>query len=445
MIFMLIIIWLLFYEFSSLDIVTISRLSMVILSTVILAVFFRGRDGKSPLSIVYTIVFCLFHFGLVLIIGLGLPLGEEFIHNYSFYWPDEKFVRQAIVIVDMALIALAVGVFLNGVSSSKSKVRVHINKDNFSTRLELISFLLLLSSFLFWLYLVVSSGGTSVFASSYVAFLAKTMGSFPVTILYFWIGLGLVLLVAVRGRFLKSGILIFTTFSFLALPLGLRGEVLFPLATVAALTILQGHRIPTRKALVGGLILLCLISAVRVVRQSGIKNYSVSVLDFLPHHALVELGGTLRSVAEVVSWANQGEPYMYGATFWAPFERALYYLLPFVDRVPADHDERLMNVVIAKRVSNIGFSPVSEGHRNLGILGVVLYMTFIGFVLGRLDIYGRSALGRCFAAVIFFPLLYEVRNSFVQVPYQIIFGLSIILIVLFVSIIPRSRSDLNFG
>jgi len=430
LVFLIVLISFAYYDLSNLSVLTLSQLSIV---PVILSSYFviiRAKEGKAPFLFVYFVVFFMFHFGFIITSALSIPIEDDFLFVYSNYWPSDKYVRQSIILANIGMLSLITGYFLNKSKINKLHSNTTIDNKSFRTNVEIIGFSILSAAVAIWFYSIASIGTASIIAASYAVFLEKTGQQPIISLLYYFIGLGFVLVVAASpGRLTKAGAVVFGLFALVGFPIGLRGEVLFPLATAAATILLNGDRVPVRKTLVVVLVILCLISGVRVLRQSGLGSYSFSFQDFLPHNALVEMGGSLRSVAEVASWAGNGESYLHGATFLAPVERALVYVVPFVERVPAEQDNRLMNVVIQNRVGTIGFSPVAEGHRNFGIFGVVLFMIATGMVLRFLEIYGQSLFGRSIAAVVMFPIVYEVRNAFVQVPFQIVFGLMIVFAV----------------
>ena len=56
----------------------------------------------------------------------------------------------------------------------------------------------------------------------------------------------------------------------------------------------------------------------------------------------------------------QGDPLLWGASYWGPIDRNLTYIVPGWTRLPAEDDPRLLNVVIQDRVGPVGFSPIAE-------------------------------------------------------------------------------------
>jgi hypothetical protein len=135
----------------------------------------------------------------------------------------------------------------------------------------------------------------------------------------------------------------------------------------------------------------------------------------------------------VIRWAERDEPFLYGLSYWAPFDRALVYVLPGWTRPPANEDDRLLNVVVQKRVGPIGFSVIAEAYRNFAVPGVVVVMFLTGFLLGRFDRWPATPIGKAFAGIILFPMLIQIRNAFTQVPMQVMGGLAVLAVVVLAS------------
>lgn len=409
------------------------RFSTLLMTVMVWLVYLYSTRGIWSASFIYVSVFCLFHFGLIIVLGLTLPLPPDLAFIMDAYWPALSSIKGAVLLVDIGLVAYVTGIVSNNIISSIKPLSPWKDTAATFTILARTGFAILVGAIFIWLVKVLASGGISVLLGSYREFLTATEDE-SLSILYFLIGLGLVLLTASGPSPLrKRGYAIFVMFSIAALPLGLRGEVLF--SACAALTAASMQSIPcsTKNAILFAVIGLCAIAAIREIRQVGVIGGKPSVASISPHNALAEMGGSLRPVAVVYSWAARGEEYLYGASFWAPLDRALYYVIPGWDRVDARNDNRLLNIVIQERVSPIGFSPVAEGHRNWGLPGVVIIMFIIGFVLARIEQRAYSRLEIAKVGVIMLVLLVFVRNAFTQVPFQLLFSFFIIYLVKIIS------------
>ncbi|MET0214202.1 MAG: O-antigen polysaccharide polymerase Wzy, partial [Vicinamibacterales bacterium] len=146
--------------------------------------------------------------------------------------------------------------------------------------------------------------------------------------------------------------------------------------------------------------------------------------------AFAEMGASLHPVEKVVRWRAEGERLENGGTYWAPFERAAARLLPGAQSSDAEDDLRIMNILVIDRVGPIGFSPVAEAYRNFGAVGVVLVLGLVGACLALIDTLRSSRLAVLTMAVVYVPILTNVRNSFVSVPAHCAAGLAIVLLLL---------------
>lgn len=265
---------------------------------------------------------------------------------------------------------------------------------------------------------LVRAGGTDLLAGGYNTFV-EVNGSDPT--LAFGIlcsGMGAVLAVSAGGRARIAGWVGFGLYAVIALPLGTRGEVLFPLVAMAVIEA-RRHRIRTLWTFLGVVTVLLLAGVVRQTRIGGLAALSPSSWLTAPLDAVAEMGFSLRPVVVVLGW---DEPQRAGATFVAVPVRFLESFLGWHGGPPA-YDDRLFNVEIANRVGHIGGSPVAEAYHNFGTLGVVLFMAALGALLARLEWRTDAVLG-----VVLLPLLIQVRNSFAPVPVQIGFGLLLVLL-----------------
>ena len=292
-------------------------------------------------------------------------------------------------------------------------------------KLSIVGSLLVLVSVASWFASIASVGGTSLFFGSYEEYLEATSSSSGAFSLI-WFGLGVGLCFSATSppsnwRRLSFGI--FVIFALFALPIGLRGEVLFPTLAAAVIAVRRRRKLPSiRVALLVGSAILVAIALFHDVRQVGLQNFSNSALSGNLLDGLAEMGGTLRPVVEVTRWHNSGEEFIKGASYLAPFDRALDVILG-QPRLAAQNDPRLMNVlVVSRNLGHIGFSPVAEAYHNFATLGVVAVMSGIGLLVGRMSQWPLTASYQALIGIILVELLINVRNAFVAVPVHIIVG-----------------------
>jgi hypothetical protein len=265
------------------------------------------------------------------------------------------------------------------------------------------------------------------FFTSYEDFRDMTSAfSLPISIISPALACGIVIAFTGRKGWLRTSALVaFGCFALVALPIGLRTDVMFPVVAVIVAAARCGRAFSPLKAGAVALGLLLLIPVVREVRSMGVSAIPDAIA--APHlDALVEMGGSLRPVEQVVRWHAEGEPYELGASYWAPFERATARLLPGLRAPAAENDLRLMNVLVLERIGAIGFSPVAEAYRNFGALGVVFVLGLLGMGLAAIDTIRDRRTAVLAIATVYPPLLVNVRNSFVAVPVQCAAGLLLV-------------------
>ena len=403
-----------------------------------LLAFADSRRGVWSAPFAYLAVFWVFHFGLVFSYAIGTSLVEdEARHIYAWFFYAQA--RAAIVQACLGLAAFVTGAY--AVSLARRFVggaegpawRADAPGDAVLRHdLTWAGLLCVALGAAGWVAVSVAQGGVGLLVSDYETFLSTT-ARMPPTMAYFAIGVGMTLLaLGERGSVRLAGFAVFGAWALVAFPLGLRGEVLFPLVT--ALVVAARRRLPlsTVRVTVLALGLLVAIALVKDLRQTGVANAGGTSSESVnPLAALTELGSSLRPVYEVVTWADQGEEPMYGATYWAPFDRAVTGVVPLWKRVPAEQDDRIMNVVVARRVGQIGFSVVAEAYRNFGQAGVIVVMALIGALLAWMESWPATPTRAAVLGLVMVELLFQVRNDFIAVPMQVGMGVALVLAVRF--------------
>jgi hypothetical protein len=385
--------------------------------------------GAWSASGVFVIVFWIFHFGLLASIGVKSIAVDE-LSAWNQEWVSGPYATQAAWLAAASFLAL-----LSGMSAIRAVRWTNIAEiaghapsrlDEFDSGLGSA---VLISALVIWGAAVLLSGGSALLFGSYADYLQQTSGvDVVMALVWFAFGIGLVLTVAGTASRTRTVALAATTlFALVALPIGLRGELLFPALGATVAWARLNRRIPAARACIAALLVLLLIPVVREVRVFGLR--SIRDVSFRPNvvEALVEMGASLHPVEKVVRWHAEGEPLLLGASYWAPFERGAARVFPQLRREDAENDERIMNVLVTARVGPIGFSPVAEAYRNFGKPGTLLLLGVIGIIIGSLDTIERERRAVIAIATVFLPLLINIRNSFVSVPAQCGLGLAVII------------------
>ncbi len=403
--------------------------SFVAVTTVAIAVLGAPRGIWSPSS-AYFITFALFHAGLIVVIAFGSAPVDVF--PSLLEWIYRPSTKTATWLVSLGMTSFSIGVWAAHLVPGR-RYRKHLHEYDINTWMAHAAAILMATSIGGWFLIALATAGPSILVGSYDDFLLAT-GDGVMPFLYFGIDLAMVFVAAAhRTRWRRLTLGIFGFWALVALPLGLRGEILFPSVTALSIVAVRRRPISSGRALLLAVVLLSVIAAVRQVRAVGIGAAESRELTLNPLDGAAEMGASLRPTSEVVFWEDMGESPDGGATYWAPVDRMLYYVVPGWTRLPADQDMRLMNVLVMKRVGPIGFSVLAEAYRNFATAGVVGIMLLIGFLLGRVDTWPDSRLHQAIGGSILIALLGHVRNSFVPVPMQLVISFATIGLILLVA------------
>lgn len=421
-----------FYE----DLLAFSFVDVCNLGTAVAALCIAASVRVAPhghlsASSVYLIVFSLFHFGLTTPLGIGVEPSDRIEHAIRS-WIHRPETIEAVVLASLAASSCVLGSSLVLFFRRNTPETREPTTSPSSHHLALLGAALLTFWVVAWFAVIINVGGWKALVGSYGDLLELTSET-PLHWVYLGIGLGLSLVAAgPRGTARRLGFGMFGLFAVVAFPLGLRGEVLFPLSAALVVAARRGIRISGYLSLVLVAAVLAFSAAAKDVRQIGLERFDESELSLDPFDGLMELGSSLRPVVEVITWQHSGDDRLGGASYWAPVERALSLVLPGASRRAARDDERLMNVVVLERVGPIGFSPVAEAHYNFGRWGVIFVLLVTGGILGAMDAWPARTTYLCLTGAVLVPLLNNVRNAFTPVPAQLFVGLSLTALLVFV-------------
>ena len=379
----------------------------------------------------YAAVFWCFHFGLVAVVGFGLVQPAD-MSLWDQSWALGPFAS------DAALVSLAGSMaFASGAAWVYAWRHARTDRSFAATSRAgahphgTAGSLLVFATIGLWCGVVAATSGLGGFFGSYAEYLQAT-SELSVIMSGVWLGLGCGIVLAVTGRdgwMRTSAIAGFAGVALVALPLGLRGEIMFPSIAAIVASARCGRVLSWRKAcaLVAGL--LVLIPVIREVRSTGLQGLPDMAMELRLFDAFVEMGGSLHPVEKVVRWQAEGDPLDRGGSYWAPIERAAARILPGLVSTAAEDDMRIMNVLVTDRVGAIGFSPVAEAYRNFGAAGVVVVLGLLGAALACIDKVADRQIAALAIATLYVPLLTNVRNSFVSVPVQCALGVLFVLVL----------------
>lgn len=377
---------------------------------------------------VYALVFWCFHFGLVAVLGTGYA-GVEDLSVWELSWVLGPHAADAAILSLAGLLAFASGaslVFARQLpprparSSSLATEPAHPYGAAGSV--------VVLASLGVWSLIVASTSGLGGFFVSYDEHRALT-AQFGDVLAVTWMVLGVGLVLSVTGRaggLRTAAAAAFAAFSLVALPLGLRSEVMFRGIAAFVAAARCGRGLSSKRAVALGVALLAVIPIVREVRNTGLSGLTDAVAAPRFDEALAEMGGSLNPVEKVVRWHAEGEAFTAGGSYWAPIERAAARLLPGLAVSAADDDMRITSVLVTDRVGAIGFSPVAEAYRNFGTAGVVIVLALFGAAMAAIDSARKVRLAVMTLAIVYVPMLMNIRNTFIFVPAHVGGGVALV-------------------
>jgi hypothetical protein len=420
-------------------------MSAVTLVVTIVLGFLMGRSLPGGLwspPVLVLLVLALFHEGLLIQPALGDPVPDFLLDMYHGWFTSALIARSAyIVSVAIAAYSLTTGIVawaradLPPRPTSDDPERAHTARRWIAG----VGAAMLVAAVLVWVLVAAAASGPFFFLDDYELFLAKTAG-LPLGTCYLVIQVAVPMVVQdLRGWMPRAALIAFAIFSLLGLPLGLRGEVMYPVAAALAVIAIV-YWMPSGWAFLTAVILaLFVISGAQQVRAVGLDGLFSSHLHIEPSNAVEEMGYSIRVVQTSVQWHEvDGEPYLHGASYWAPIERAVE-AVAHLPRVPAEQDDRLMNVEILERVGPIGGSIIGEAHHNEGVGGAAAVLALVGAVLALLTTARRrpfvtGVLGLATVAVIGI-----IRNSATDVAPLLAWGGGALVIALVGSVLAERR------
>lgn len=247
---------------------------------------------------------------------------------------------------------------------------------------------------------------------------------------------------------------------------GYRSQVFYPILLGGVLLVKTGRRIPWWITASVIFVIIILIPAISVFRTLEYGRIDTNVIEesinaTSAEDGFVQLGGTLTAVATTLQVIPEKADYQYGWSYvlgiWRSipnissemetsmrlegFQKQKIDPKAIFDLSPSDWLTFLINPWAYQKGHGVGFSAISEPYINFGLPGVLLYFTFIGYVLGRLDtaflLHYPWVLLMC--STTGWAFLRTTRNTFENFTKPVIFTLVIVLLWLMISRMIPSR------
>ena len=404
---------------------TLTALNWMILSAIL---YVTLPKGMWSICFIFFSVLGVFHIGLVLANSVNGITDADTLYQISWWFYNVE-TENAIHVVNLAMIGFALSAIL---FSSEAVASITSSDPQLAYRKRLFHIGGILLGFFIAVFfaLTIVSGAIS----SYGAYL-EVMGSNPLlslifSYLYFFLGIAFVFVcVSYSKGFGYIYFSLFAVWALFAFKIGLRGEVMFPSAVAACMLGRKGAPIKGYILVVGIIAFLIVTGIVKNSRVSG--DYSGDV-GINPLNAIAEMGSSLRAVQETVKWRkNDHFELLMGGSYWAPFERQFALFIPQLERIDIEDDGRLLNIVVQKKAGPIGFSAIAEAYINFGEKGVLVVFVIIGWIMAKLDSTATSVRNDILIGVVLLPIFVTIRNSFIHVPVQIILGLILTSLLLY--------------
>jgi O-antigen polysaccharide polymerase Wzy len=370
--------------------------------------------GWLSAPVVYLILFWVFHFGMTFTAAL-VPSLLDSITDDGLEWFSWPSVRMTMILSLTGQAAFVCGVGLFGTSASS---REPISQEP-SRSLHAGGWLFMLGGIAASYTIVLATVGLSVFSIGYLPFLELASTTVLGTALWLSNFGCLLAICGAKGRARFTPFLVWV--ALIALPtliLGSRSSGLVPLVGFAVILTHLGVKF-SRGMLTA--VLLCVLVAIpasEAFRTVGFANRSeVNWTDVTPLDTLVELGGSLQAARAYVDWIEDGEPYLLGASYWAPFDRqVLVRIIPGRELIPFEQDERLPGRLMV-REGPIGLSATGEAYFNFGSVGPFIYFGFVGLLFGWLDRRATRSPYDCAAlGAVMFLFFFNLRSEWYAIP-----------------------------
>lgn len=412
---------------------SITALNWIILSVILYTTLPKGMWS---ICFIFLSVVGVFHIGLVLANSVDGITDADTLYQIS-WWFYKVETENAIHIVNLAMIGFSLSAILFSTYPTKVQKK-HDDSVMYRKRLFHMGGLLLCFFVALFFAVIVSTGAIS----SYGAYL-EVMGNNPLyaaifSYLYFFIGVALVFMcVSYSKGFGYVYFFVFAIWALVAFKIGLRGEVMFPSAVAGCMLGRKGAPIRGYILALGIILFLIVTGIVKNARVSG--DYSGD-LGINPLNAIAEMGSSLRAVQETVKWRKDDNfELLMGGSYWAPFERQFALFIPQLDRIDVQKDGRLLNIVVQKRAGPIGFSAIAEAYINFGEKGGIMVFFLFGWAMAKLDSTVSTIRNDILIGVALLPIFVTIRNSFIHVPVQIILGLCLASLLLYIGYKKQDR------
>lgn len=384
----------------------------------LVAVYRLAPERPFTVLNVFTMLFVLFHFGLVIPEWVGL--NNQALSPEGLGWFEGELAVRAVLLSSLGLCALTCGAAAVGLRTPGATAGPNPDRNirhAWSGRIGLVT---TLAGCLLWTLAVLVQGQVDV-TGSYSEFRSATAGA-PLPWAYLLIGLGMPFLATAEARATRvSGVVVFSVYAALALAVGARSETFIPaLGYLVVRARVTDIRLTLSKVVVP-VLLLSLISVIRQFRASGIGAFAMKDAALSPVSGLTELGYSLRPVVAALEWHDVDGERLFGIqTYVGQLGRSVIGRAMGITALPTAQDLSVLSTAVMARIGPIGGSQIAEAYRSGAQLGVLLVMFSLGASMAWLD--RRPCRGEWNAAVgaIAVVLFVWVRNDVTPVIFDLL-------------------------
>jgi hypothetical protein len=375
---------------------------------------------------IYMALFWMFHFGLSFTAVLVPDVLLEF-DRADIDWLHAPNVRAAML---LAVAGAAGFVGSAGIFGSRRGATVAgVPRHEGDRTLYRAGWLLLVGGMAGAAWFMLTRGGFGIFSMGYLDLRVEVLGATPAPLAIDAAQLGCSFAICgARGREWIKPAAAWGVLGVMLLALGLRTEALVPMLTFVVLIEHRGIRIPRGIMAAALAVALLLIPMIKVVRLVGFANRDqVPWTAVSPLGTLTELGGTLRAAKAYVDWIEDGDPYLMGATYWAPIDRqVLTRVIPGRTPIAREDDPRLPSRNIDLEGA-VGLAATGEAFYNFGDIGPFLFYAAVGLVLGWAEARAsRTPYAGGVLAVFMIIFFFNIRGEWLPVPGRIGLGCGVL-------------------
>ncbi|AGL16322.1 O-antigen polysaccharide polymerase Wzy [Actinoplanes sp. N902-109] len=376
----------------------------------------------------YLLMLILFHLSIPVVLALGGTLPVTFA-AYIGTWYGSSDVTEAVYLSMLAVLALTTAYAWVQVRRGGNRPAPHPPAPT-PPAFTRIGAVLVAAGVTVYLGTLVVVAPDLLRGGSYQEYLDTVGGTRTVAGATLVVAIGLCMAaVGAPGRARTLAWLLFGVFTLVTLSFGARTAAMFPAVAGVVAAAACARRVPRARTSVALIVAgLLAITVVQQVRGTGLAGAGPAAVSLNPMGSFAETGGTLRTVAEVVTWRRTyQEPPYHGRTYLTPVVRA-WELATGRPRPPGNQDPRYAGVLLYQRYPDfqLGFSPVAEAFLNFGSTGVAVLFAGLGALLAGFDRRRLGHLGAARLGVLMYALSYTVRNASNAVPLTLIAGLLVI-------------------